>query len=341
MPAEAEAAAPRPPEFPVEFAAPDLAPWRAGNTGIAGFTSREGAAAGPHVALVALVHGNEIGGAVALARLLAGGLTPRRGRLTMGFANLAAFDRFDPAEPTASRFVDEDMNRVWERDLLDGGRRSSELARAREIRPLIERADLLLDLHSMLWPSDPLILCGPTARGRALAEAIGAPSLIVADHGHAGGRRLIDYARFVDAEGGATACLVEAGQHWERRTIDIALAAVAGLLRAVGMIERHPGLPPPAPAMTPRLAEVTHAVTAASGDFVFVRPFRGGEIVKARNTLIARDGGAEILTPHDDCLLVMPSLRPSRGHTAIRLARFLARDESAGAGEEAQKSRSA
>ena len=41
------------------------------------------------------------------------------------------------------------------------------------------------------------------------------------------------------------------------------------------------------------------------------------------HTLIANDGGKEVRTPHDQCLLVMPSLRPSRGHTAVRLARFL------------------
>ncbi len=336
MPAAAEPPPERLPEFPVSFAAPDLGPWRTGNCGVRGFTTRSAAVPGPHVMLTALIHGNEIAGAVALARLLAGGLAPLRGRLTAGFVNLAAFDRFDPADPTASRFVDEDMNRVWEQDVLEGGRRSCELARAREIRPLVESADVLLDLHSMLWPSDPLILCGPTTRGRALAERIGTPSLIVADHGHAGGRRLIDYARFVAPDGGATACLVEAGQHWERRTIDTTLAAIAGLLRARGMTEHHPALPPPRPAARPRLAEVTRAVTAESSEFAFVRPFRGGEVVKARDTLIARDGAAEILTPHDDCLLVMPSLRPSRGHTAIRLARFLA-----GAEPEDQKSRSA
>jgi hypothetical protein len=64
------------------------------------------------------------------------------------------------------------------------------------------------------------------------------------------------------------------------------------------------------------------AITAASGGFSFVRPFRGGDVVKRRHTLIAMDGPTEIRTPHDDCLLVMPSLRPSRGHTAVRLARF-------------------
>ena len=41
-----------------------------------------------------------------------------------------------------------------------------------------------------------------------------------------------------------------------------------------------------------------------------------------RDTLIAMDGETEIRTPHDNCLLVMPSLRPSRGHTAVRLGRF-------------------
>ena len=68
---------------------------------------------------------------------------------------------------------------------------------------------------------------------------------------------------------------------------------------------------------------MTTTVTAATSSFNFVQSFRGGDVVPRRNTLIALDGTAEIRTPHDDCLLVMPSLRPSRGHTAVRLARFV------------------
>jgi hypothetical protein len=56
---------------------------------------------------------------------------------------------------------------------------------------------------------------------------------------------------------------------------------------------------------------------------MFTQVFQGGDVVHRRHTLIAIDGGVEIRTPHDDCLLVMPSLRPSRGHTAVRLARFV------------------
>ena len=64
-------------------------------------------------------------------------------------------------------------------------------------------------------------------------------------------------------------------------------------------------------------------VTANTAAFAFVQPWRGGEVVARRNSLIALDGATEIRTPHDDCLLVMPSLRSGRGHTAVRLARFL------------------
>jgi predicted deacylase len=312
------------PAFKVDLAAPDLTAWLAGNTGIPGFTSYTAAAPGPHVVLLALVHGNEIAGAIVLDRLLRGGLRPERGRLTFGFANIAAFQRFDAAQPTMSRFIDEDLNRVWDLTQLDGPRRTRELDRAREIRPLIDTADIVLDLHSMLWPAEPLILCGATSRGRDLARAIGTPAVSVADHGHLAGRRLIDYPRFAEpAEPTSPAAvLVEAGQHWARATVEISLASVAGVLRHCGMITAHPLLPEPRSTPT-RHAEVTAAVTAATTAFSFMRGYHGGEVIPRRNTIIALDGETEIRTPYDNCLLVMPNLRPSRGHTTVRLARFV------------------
>jgi hypothetical protein len=205
---------------------------------------------------------------------------------------------------------------VWDDAVLDGNRQSRELQRARAMRPMIESFDVLLDLHSMLWPSEPLLLCGTSARGRALAAAIGTPGLVVADHGHATGRRLIDHARFVDEGSTGTAVLLEGGQHWQPECVAVTEAAVAGLLRATGLAD----LPGPA-AGVPRFVEVTQAITATTANFSFVRPYRGGEVVRLADTLIAMDGAQEIRTPHDDCLLIMPSLRPSRGHTAVRLAR--------------------
>ena len=161
--------------FPIELAPPDIGPWRAGNTGVPGFTSFASGLPGPHVMLLCLIHGNEFAGAIVLDQLLRAKFRPLRGRLTCGFANLAAFDLFEPENPTASRYVETDLNRVWSPQHLARSEHSVELDRAREMRPLLENADILLDLHSMLWPSDPLILAGPTASGQALAASIGVP----------------------------------------------------------------------------------------------------------------------------------------------------------------------
>jgi predicted deacylase len=310
------------PDFKVRVCRPNISAWVAGNTGISGITTRVAPQPGPHVALLSLMHGNELAGAIVLDQLLRAGLTPTRGKLSFGFLNMAAFDRFDPQRPTASRFLDEDMNRVWDEPLMTGPRRSIELDRAREVRPFVDTVDVLMDLHSMLWPSEALILSGAPAKGRTLATAIGTPALVVADHGHINGRRLIDYPRFSSPATPYVACLVEAGQHWEQTTADTMLASVAGLLRHLDLVAPDAPLPPAPPAGPSRVATVTTAVTAMTSSFAFVQTFRGGDIIPRRDTLIAVDGETEIRTPHDDCLLVMPSLRPSRGHTAVRLGRF-------------------
>ncbi len=305
-----------PPAFPVYLPVPDLSPWEEGNTGIAGFTTRDSLAPGPHVVLVSLIHGNEIAGAIVLDEMLRSNIWPARGRLTLGFANLAAFARFDPNNPLASRCLEEDLNRVWDDYQLFGVRRSVELDRAREIRPLIDTADIVLDLHSMLWPSTPLLLSGPASQGRELARSIATPPLVVADSGHAGGKRLLDYGRFTEANGSAACVLVEAGQHWEAGTVQQTHATVRAVLSHAGMI------PGPVAGGTPQFATVTDVITARTNRFIFTETFAGGTIIPAAQTVIAHDGEDAIATPYDDCMLIMPSLRASRGHTAVRLARI-------------------
>ncbi len=315
----------RPPAVSVNIATPDLRRWQPGNCGIPGAWSFAAEAPGPHVALTAIVHGNEIAGAVVLDRLLKWmgrtGTRLLRGRLSMVFCNLEAFHRFDVADPTATRFLDEDMNRLWDTAQLEGTRRSSELRRARELRPLIDTVDLLADLHSMLWQSDPLILAGSTDKAARLGLGIGMPQTVVSDAGHLGGRRLIDYARFAAPDTEAAAVLVEAGDHWEEPTVARMEQACLRLIRLAGIMDPQ-ALPPIAPAPPPRLARVSRTITSATRSFAFVREFRGGEVIPHANTLIALDGEAEIRTPHDDCLLVMPTPMVPRGHTAVRLARF-------------------
>lgn len=306
------------PDFAVEITPPDLSPFISGNTGIPGFTTLHSGRDGPHVVIVSLIHGNEFAGAIVLAELLRTGFSPLRGRLTLGFANLAAYARFDPKNPLASRYLEEDLNRVWDDYQLFGVRRSAELDRAREMKPLVDSADLLLDLHTMLWPSEPLLLCGAGARGRDLALAVGTPGLAVADAGHKGGKRLIDYGRFTEGADQKAACvLVEAGQHWETKAITQSRASVVSLLRHAGMVE---GLAAPP---QPRLAQVVRTLTARTNRFTFARDFHGGEIIREAGTIIAHDGDEAIITPEDNMMLVLPALRVAHGHTAVRLAKLI------------------
>jgi predicted deacylase len=269
------------------------------------------------VVVNALTHGNELCGAIVLDHLLKSGLRPSAGKLTLSFANVEAYCRFDPGNPGVSRFVDEDFNRLWDKAILDGPRKSVELARARALRPVIESADLLLDLHSMQLTSAPLMLAGLLDKSLALAQRVGVPTIIVRDAGHAAGRRMRDYGAFGDPGSPAAALLVECGQHWERATADVAIETAERFLAATGVIAAR--LPP---APTQRVVGVTEAVTIASERFRFTQEFCGLEVIPAAGTLIARDGEREIRTPYDDCVLIMPSRRLVRGQTAVRLGRY-------------------
>ena len=95
-------------EFDVEIVQPDLTPWLDGNTGMPGITTLDSGQPGPHVALIALTHGNEFAGAIVLDRLLRTPVTPIRGRLSFAFVNLAAFAQFDPRQKNRGCAVVED-----------------------------------------------------------------------------------------------------------------------------------------------------------------------------------------------------------------------------------------
>jgi predicted deacylase len=309
---------------PVELLPPRIDRWAMSPFGPPYVQARNSGEPGPEVLLTALVHGNEYSGALALDAFLSTGLAPRRGRITAVFCNTAAFERFDPRQPDGARYVDEDLNRVWSAERLDGQGRSVDLERARDIRPFVERATHLLDLHSMHEPSAPLLVTGLLARNIAFAQGLGTACQAVVDAGHAEGVRLRDYGRFGDSEGSGIALLLEAGQHWERAALPVARNVLMRFLVRCGALER--GDVPSgwllADASPPVPIEVTHRVVARTMDFAFAQDYRGGETIRRAGTPIAIDAGEPVVTPYDDCVLVMPSLRQLRpGLTTVRLGR--------------------
>jgi len=311
---------------PIELAAPDIAPYKAGNTGFDYITRIDSGKPGPHVMITAVVHGNELCGAIALDWLFKHDVKPLKGQLSLGFMNVAAYLSFDPANPTASRFVDEDFNRLWTAQVLDdASRQSAELTRARAVRPYIDTVDMLLDIHSMQRKQPAMMMAGPLAKGRDLAKAVGLPEIVVTDAGHAAGKRMRDYEGFADPASPKNALLVECGQHWEAASGPIAIHSalrfllVNGLVDADWAAEGLTGLTLP----TQRFVEVTGPVTIKTENFRFVQEYMGLEVISEAGSVIAYDGDTPVTTPYDDCVLIMPSRRLNPGASAVRLGRYV------------------
>jgi predicted deacylase len=306
---------------PIEFKFPELRRWEAGAAPY--IHVLESGKPGPTVMLTALTHGNEVSGAVVVDALLQRGLKPRKGALIMAFNNIEAYHSFDAAKPFKSRMVDEDFNRTWGR--LDQPATTVETRRAQAVRPFIERADLLLDLHSMHDDGVPLMLAGPHDKGVEFAKRVGAPFDIVRDAGHAAGMRMRDYGGFGDVKSPKNALLIETGQHWRASSVAVAKDVTARFLAETGVVDAS-DLPSdwrqPSPA-SQRVVEVTHAVATKHGNFKPARRFTGQELILDAGTVLGHDDEDAITTPYDNCVLVMPAsnrrLRP--GVTIVRLGR--------------------
>ena len=318
---------------PVELLPPDISPWRDGGTGVDFVHVLDSGQPGPNVMVQALTHGNELCGALALGWLLQQvsqqSVRPLRGKLTLAFANVEAFARFDVADPHRARYVDEDINRVWGDDVLFGPRDSAELRRARALQPFVDAADLLLDIHSMGEPCRPIMVCGQADKNARYALELGVPADLLLDTGHPAGLRMVERGGFGDAASPKRALLIECGQHWERASEDVAVDTMLRFLALSGVVDRDWALsrtrlaPPP----EQRVVRVTEPVVARSTDFHFLVPMVGLSVVKRAGTPIARDGDHTWLAPYDDTVLVMPGLSHLKaGNTMVRLGRYVPAD---------------
>jgi predicted deacylase len=312
-------------KYTIQITPPDIKRYRAANTGVDYVHLMDCGKPGPNVLVQALTHGNEFSGAIALDFLFREEIQPRRGRLILAFANVAAFERFDFADPDRARCIDEDYNRVWADSVLLGPRDSVELRRARELRPFVDAADYLLDLHTMTEPCRPIMVCGMLDKGAQFARRVGVPADLLIDTGHPAGLRMRDRGGFGDPTSPKNALLIEAGQHWEKSSVDVAIDTTLRFLHVTGVVDEafvRPRLRMTSPAKQ-RLVRVTEPVTALSAGFRFARPWKGLEVVPKAGTLIATDGDKAWHTPYDDCVMVMPSMAHVKpGNTMLRLGRY-------------------
>ncbi len=133
--------------------------------------------------------------------------------------------------------IDEDFNRTWGR-LDQPATTRRDQARPGRAGPLVERADFLLDLHSMHDDCVPLMLCGPLDRGAELAKTarrtgrhrarLGAmpPACACATT-----------AASAIPRAARTALLIETGQHWRASSVVVAKDVAPRFLAETGVVE--------------------------------------------------------------------------------------------------------
>jgi succinylglutamate desuccinylase len=294
----------------------------------------EGPQRGPLMLVLAATHGNEPAGVHALQevfRLL--DLEPDtnpgfqfRGRLVGLRGNVQAL-------ATGQRFVEQDLNRLWQPDVVSSIMDAPAHERAHERRELAELLETIrtqitdyqpdtlaiLDLHTT--SADGGIFCIPLdgdAASLALARELHAPVVLGLLQG-LGGTLL----HFAAANGFAVeewprqtvSAAFEAGQHDDPQSVSRATAAVIHALRAVGCVRaadvdsRHEAVLSAFSSQLPTVVRISYVHHLSAGDgfrmrpgYVNFQPIRAGEH-------LADDASGRVLAPHDGRIL-MPLYQP-------------------------------
>jgi succinylglutamate desuccinylase len=135
----------------------------------------DGGGHGFHLVFGSVVHGDEVGSlpaVVAIAEALVAGTLKHAGRLTLFVGN-------PEAARAGQRFLEADLNRVF----MDEPPDCHEGRRARELRPVLDAADVFIDLHQTIEHTRHAFYIFPFQEdGWLWARALGATAMWVTRH---------------------------------------------------------------------------------------------------------------------------------------------------------------
>lgn len=306
-------------DAPVELLPVDISQYRRGNCPVDFVHRLDSGVDGPELAITALIHGNEICGANALIHILEQGIRPVRGALTLIFANVGAYQQFNPQRPFASRCLDEDMNRLWLDERL-AQPDTQESHRALALLPYIRSADSLLDLHSTTHPVAPMLIYPDHGRNRGFADRLAYPfpHLIYDLHRYHTGLMISEHERHSRS---GVSLVAECGQHFARATTRQAIATALRFIYLHGMLAPETELPDWGYAADDRAGHyrIDRVLQAQTDQFRFAEPVQGFELYN-KGDLIATDDQQLIAAPFDSCALIMPARVPVAGEEVVTLA---------------------
>lgn len=266
----------------------------------------------PHLAVVGAIHGNEHCGLSAIARL-SRELARQQLRLQRGTVSLVHGNPQATREARRHTACGVDLNRVFDYrfvDELEPAHWADEHRRAQALRPLFERVDAVLDLHSTSAPSDAFAIASRVPASEALALALDLDYVTFGWDGPGllGDQVLLGLLTRRVLPGVA----VECGQHDDPVAPEVAYQCALRALAHFGLIAPLP------PARAARRLVVTTAVKRTSASFRFARPLRGLEALPA-GTLLGYDDHLAVSVRHA-CRVIMPNEAAAIGDDLVFLA---------------------
>ena len=309
-----------------EAAPRDISAYRRGNTGTDYVHRIDSGLPGPAVAIAGLTHGNEICGMTAVTWLLDHGVRPRCGTLTLWLANVAAYERLradELANQTKHRFVDRDLNRAWGDDVLRDDHSSIEANRARALLPFVEAQKSLLDIHSTTFCETPFFVYRDLPRARALADAIGMPTVqVLMRGGQHSGLTMGERGKFGDPAAIERCITVECGTHLSHAAGILAVQVALRFLDRVGVLDPELAARHIAPIVQEPVRRylIDRVFRPTTDTARFARPFAAFEEL-ARGEPIVVDGAEVFAAPFDRCTILMPSPVITMGRDMVTLAR--------------------
>jgi len=294
-----------------------------------------GGVPGPRVIFLGGVHGNEPAGIIALERVLSvlhAAHPPFRGKMLALRGNLAALAR-------SSRYVDEDLNRIWTLPRLNAlaecpRKESAGTAEEKEqrelfriLQPILHDCSApvyLVDLHTTSSESPPFLILADTIRNRKLARQVPAPLILGMEELLEG--TILNYV----GDLGISALAFEAGQHGQQRSVEHHVAAIWILLSAAGCLsaahvpgfEAGRALLAESVAGLSRVFEVRFRYGVQAGEEFRMEPgYRNFRKIKRGETL-ARSRAGAIRSPFDGHIF-MP-LYQSQGNDGFFVIRPVA-----------------
>ncbi|MEO1483348.1 MAG: succinylglutamate desuccinylase/aspartoacylase family protein [Myxococcota bacterium] len=253
--------------------------------------------AGPTLAIVGGLHGNEPCGPEALRRIADG---VENGELTLLQGELVLVHGNPEATRQNRRYTlgGVDLNRIFDfafEDTLPREKWTYEHRRAMQLRPLVDEWHAVLDLHSTSLPTEPFAIWPYGEPKLALIRRMGVPAVTLAWDGLGlpGSRALIS----VLSQQGRTGMVVECGQHDEPESADRAYDYAVRFLASEGMLSGDTR-----PRCDSRVYRMRSVITKPTEDYRFTNDLRGFDELPAGTELgagITLDAAAVAIMPND------------------------------------------